>query len=132
MAREKPPVSRLRDLAPGHTADFFAVLGERTRGATRENKPYYVCRFRDARRAATSMVWADSAWFEACEAEWVVGRFYKLRATYGEHEKYGAQIDIHNIREASEADRGEGFDPAELVERALPRAVALVRAALAG
>jgi 3'-5' exoribonuclease len=117
MPREKPPVLRLCDLEPGQPADFFALLAERTRGATRENKPFYTCRFRDARRTATAMIWFDTPRFEPCEKEWHEGQFFKLRATYGEHEKYGPQLEIHNIRPVEDADRAEGFDPAELVER---------------
>src|SRR5436309_14233559 len=88
MAKIKPPVVRLSELTPGQQGDFFALLAEKTRGATREGKAYYACRFRDARRTVTFMAWADSAHFAACERDWHAGRFYKLRATYGEHERY--------------------------------------------
>jgi 3'-5' exoribonuclease len=114
--RDKPPLIRLSDLKPGQAGDFFALLVERSRGITRENQPYYACRFRDARRAASSMVWADSRWFSQCDAEWQEGRFYKLWAEYGEHERYGSQIAIHNIRPAVDEDRADGFDPVEFVE----------------
>jgi 3'-5' exoribonuclease len=117
MSRAKPPVVRLCELAPGQPGDFFALLAERSKGLTREGKPFYTCRFRDAKRSVTFPVWADGPWFEKCEAEWREGQFYKLRATYGEHEKYGPQIDVANIRPATEADREDGFDPAEFVER---------------
>jgi 3'-5' exoribonuclease len=62
------------------------------------------------------MVWADGGWFELCEREWQEGHFYKIRGQYAEHERYGGQLDIHNIRPATDADRREGFDPLELVE----------------
>ncbi len=117
MSKAKPPVVRLSDLKPGQQGDFFALLAERAKGATREGKPFYTCRFRDLKRTATFMVWADGGWFEKCEAEWREGLFYKLRATYGEHEKYGAQIDLVNLRPATEADAEDGFDPAEFVEQ---------------
>jgi 3'-5' exoribonuclease len=117
MGRSKPAVVRLCDLTPGQQGDFFALLAEKTRGATREGKAFYACRFRDARRTASFMAWSDGPRFEACEREWHAGRFYKLRATYGEHERYGPQlIEIQNIRETTDADRAEGFDPAQLVE----------------
>ncbi len=80
-------------------------------------KPFYTCRFTDARRTVTYMVWADSGWFEACEKDWHEGHFYKIRGGYVEHERFGGQIEITNIRPATEADRGDGFDPGELVER---------------
>lgn len=114
MARAKPSIIRLCEMEPGQHADFFALLAERTRGATREGKPYFTCRFRDPRRTATFMVWADGGWFDVCERDWVEGRFYKIRATYGEHDRYGPQIDIQNIRPVMD---GDDFDPTEYVER---------------
>lgn len=117
MTRSKIPLSRLSELTAGQAADCFVVLAERTRSTTREGKPYYNCRFRDARRAAACMIWADGPWYEACETEWREGQFYKIRIVYGEHERYGPQVELHNIRPATEADRAEGFDPAELIVR---------------
>src|SRR6266404_2306047 len=86
MPRAKPPLVRLSDLAPGQVGDFFALLAERTRGATRDSKPFYTCRFRDARRTVSCMVWSDGSWFENCDKEWQPGQFFKIRASYGEHE----------------------------------------------
>lgn len=116
MARSKMPVLPLHALTPDTLADCFAVLIERSRSQTRDGKPFYTCRFRDKLRTVTCMIWADSPWFAACEREWKEGACYKLRVTYGEHDKYGPQIDLHNIREATAADRQEGFDPGQLVE----------------
>src|SRR5690348_7438467 len=98
MTRPRPVPVRLSDLAPGQSGDFFALLAERTRGTTRDGKPFYTCRFRDARRAATFMVWADGGWFEACERDWQEGGYYKVRGTLVEHERYGPQLDVHNLR----------------------------------
>jgi 3'-5' exoribonuclease len=117
VARSKPSLVRLSDLKPGQFADFFAVLAERSLSNTREGKPYYLCRFRDARRTAAFMVWADGGWFEQCEGDWREGQAYKLRGTYGESERYGPQLDIQNIRPVNDADRSDGFDLAELIER---------------
>jgi len=61
MARSKPAIVRLRDLEPGQSADFFALLAERAKGATRDGKPFYTCRFRDGNRTATAMIWATAA-----------------------------------------------------------------------
>jgi 3'-5' exoribonuclease len=116
VGKAKPPIHRLSELTEGQLGDFFALLAERSRGATREGKPFYTCRFRDLRRSVTYMAWADGKHFAECEANWHEGRFYKVRATYGQHERYGPQIDILAIREASEEDRADGFDPAEFVE----------------
>src|SRR5206468_5910569 len=113
MARSKPTLARLHDLTPGQFADFFVLLAERTKGATREGKPFYTCRFKDAKRTVSLMVWADSGWFEACEKDWREGHFYKVRGGYVEHERYGPQIEIVNIRATTDADRADGFDPGE-------------------
>jgi 3'-5' exoribonuclease len=117
VGRGKPPLQRLSDLESGQFADFFALLTEKTRNETREGKPFYTCRFSDARRTVTFMVWSDGGWFEACESQWRRGQFYKIRATFGEHERYGAQIDIQNIRPVIDADKSDGFDPADFVDR---------------
>jgi 3'-5' exoribonuclease len=116
VARAKPPLVRLSELEPGQFADFFVLLSERTKGATRDGKPYFSCRFRDNRRTVTYMAWADGPWYEPCEREWRDGQFYKVRGVYGEHERYGPQIDVQNIRPVTEADRTDGFDPSELIE----------------
>ncbi len=116
MPRAKPLLLRLAELTPGQTADFFALLAKKTRGATRDNKPFYTCHFRDARRTVTLMVWADSPTFEACEREWHQGHFYKLRAKYGEHERYGPQIELEILRPTTDKDKEDGFDEAQLVE----------------
>src|SRR5438477_1354451 len=117
MPRPKPTLKRLADLEPGEYADCFALLAERTEGATRDGKPYYACRFRDARRTAAFMVWADGGFYDDCEKNWQVGHCYKLRAVYGVHEKYGPQLDLELIRPVADADRADGYDPLELVER---------------
>ena len=116
MARSRPLLVRLSELTSGQSGDFFALLSERTRGSTREGKPYYTCRFRDARRSATFMVWADTIWYEPCERDWREGIVYKIRGSYMEHEKYGAQIEVQNIRPAGDADLADGFNPADFVE----------------
>ncbi len=116
MARSKPPILALSELVPGQLADFFALLIERTRGATREGKPYFLCRFRDRKRTVSFMVWSDGRFYEECDKVWRDHRFYKLRATYSEHERYGPQIDLVAIRPTTDDDRADGFDPAEFVE----------------
>jgi 3'-5' exoribonuclease len=116
MSRPKPTPVRLHEMTPGQLGDFFVLLAEKTRGATREGKPYYSCRFRDAQRTATVMVWADSPQFEECEQHWKSGQFYKIRGTYQEDKRYGSQIELAQIRPVNEADVAEGFDPLEFVE----------------
>jgi 3'-5' exoribonuclease len=117
MTRKKPTIERLSDLRPGHQADFYAQLAERIRGQTRDGKPYFTCRFRDSRRTATAMIWQDSEWFEPCLNEWREGQCFKLRATYGEHDRYGPQLDIEQIRLVRPDDEEQGFDPWEFLPR---------------
>ncbi len=116
MSAARPPLVHLCEAEPGQLADFFALLAGRERSLTREGRPYYHCRFRDARRSASFMAWADDRWFAPCEAEWQEGRFYKLRAVYQEHERYGPQIDLHKIRPVTDADRADGFDESQFIE----------------
>src|SRR5947207_13343778 len=116
MARTKPVLARLSELTRGQYADCFVLLAERAKGQTRDAKPSYTGRFRDAHRQVTFMVWADAPWYEACERDWKDGQFYKVRGVYDEHDKYGPQIDIQQIRPVTDADRADGFDPAAFVE----------------
>jgi 3'-5' exoribonuclease len=106
----------LTDLASGQLADFFALLIEKSPGTTRDGKPFFTCRFRDRGRTASSMIWADSAWFAPCASQWQEGRFFKIRAVYGEHGRFGPQLEIHHIREVDATDQDNGFDPADFVE----------------
>ena len=117
MSRSRPPLVRLHEMAPGQSGDFFVLLAERIKGATREGKPYYLCRFRDAHRVATFMAWADGGKFEACEKDWKEGQFYKIRGQYHEHPAYGPQIDVQALRPVNDGDRADGFEPLDLVER---------------
>ncbi len=110
-----PALARLSELVPGQYADCFVLLAERVRGMTRDNKPFYTCRFRDAKRLASCMIWADSNWYQPCETAWRPGAFYKVRILYGEHERYGPQFELHQIREVNDDDRENGFDPLEFV-----------------
>lgn len=116
MPKSKPPRVRLHEMSPGQGGDFFVLLAERAKGARRDGKPFYTCRFRDARRTASFMVWSDGPWYETCDADWKEGHFYKIRGNYDEHPTYGPQIDIQNIRAATDEDKADGFDPLEFVE----------------
>jgi 3'-5' exoribonuclease len=117
MSRPKPAVVPLHQLRPGQPADFFALLSEKVRGTTRDGKPYYTCRFRDLRRTAEAKVWADSPLFSECEADWQPGMTFKVRGVYAEHERYGPQVELHQVRPTREEDQADGFREADLVER---------------
>jgi 3'-5' exoribonuclease len=116
MSKSKPPLVRLCDMTPGQSGDFFALLSEKTRSARRDGKPFYTCRFRDALRAATLMVWSDGPWFECCERDWQEGQFFKIRGRFDEHPTYGPQIDVQNVRLLTAADHADGFRPADFVQ----------------
>jgi 3'-5' exoribonuclease len=116
----------LCDLKPGQGGDFFVLLAHRHRGATRDGKPYYLCKFRDAKRTAASMIWFDGGRFEDCQTKWRAGEFFKIRGVYQESERYGPQIDIQQIRPVQDADRETGFDPGQLVERSRQDSAAMM------
>ncbi len=117
MPKPAPAPTRLSDLKPGERGVFFAMLADRVRGVTQSNKPYFKCTFKDLRRTATYMVWLDGPHFAACDAEWQAGQFFKIRGVYTEHERYGSQIDVEQIRHVEDRDRTEGFNPADFAER---------------
>jgi 3'-5' exoribonuclease len=114
---KKLPLVKLGEMQPNQYADTFAQLAEKKPGMTQTGKPFYTCRFRDPRRTATVMVWADSGLFEDCQTQWQVGQFFKIRGTFAEHEKYGPQIDAEQVRPVEERDRAEGFTELEFLER---------------
>lgn len=117
MAKSKPPLVRLAQMAPGQSGDFFAILTERTRGARKDGKPFYTCKFRDTARTAVCMIWSDGEFYPACERDWREGQFFKIRGKFEEHPTFGPQIDASQIRIVSEEDKADGFDPLLLVER---------------
>jgi 3'-5' exoribonuclease len=116
MSKAKSKLVRLADLSPGQGGDFYALLAEKVKAARRDGKPFYTCRFRDARRTVAFMVWGDGPWFANCEQDWEVGQFYKIRGSYEEHATYGPQLELANIREVTDGDRDDGFDPLDFVE----------------
>src|SRR5262249_55156659 len=115
MSKGKPPLVRLCELMPRQSGDFFALLAERVRGARKDGKPFFTCRFRDHERAVTFMAWSDGPWFEACETQWREGQFYKIRGAYDEHKTYGPQIDIKDIRVIDD-HKAIDFDPIQFVD----------------
>lgn len=115
---KKPTLVRLHELESQQFADFFAQLAEKSRGSTRDGKPFYTCKFRDSRRTVSAVpIWADSPHFEDCQTNWQPGQFFKVRGTFTEHEKYGPQIEIEQIRLVEDRDRAEGFTELDFVSR---------------
>lgn len=98
-------------LQPGQLGDFFAVLCERVRKTTRDGKPFYALRFRDRHRTVSAPIWDNSPLFTPCDQEWEVGGHFKIRGVYMEHDRYGSQIEIQNIRFACPDDCADGYNP---------------------
>jgi 3'-5' exoribonuclease len=114
-ARVRPVI--LSQVEPGVITDFFALLAEKTRQSTRDGKPFYQCRFQDAHRVVTTVVWSDAETYPSCESQWLVGGYYKIRGTYYVHEKYGPQIEILQLREVRAEDHADGFQETDMLER---------------
>ncbi len=112
----KPKAVPLREVTAGPPADCFALLAEKTRGTTRDGKPFYACRFQDARKSVQCRVWADSPLFADCEADWTPGTIYKLRGVYSDHPQYGPQIEIVRLRPVTDADAADGFRPEDYAD----------------
>jgi 3'-5' exoribonuclease len=114
---KKPVLAKLSDLRAGDYVDCFVQLAEKSRKTLADGKPFFTCRFRDARRTVGSIpIWGDAPLFESAQ-EWQVGQFFKVRATFSEHEKYGAQLDIEQIRPVGDRDRADGFTELDFTER---------------
>ena len=111
----KPKITPLHQLEVGTLADTFALLAEKQRQTTRDGKPFFQCKFRDRQRTVTAPIWADSPHFAACES-WSVGDYFKLRANYFEHEKYGPQIEIAQVRPVNDKDAEDGFQISDFLE----------------
>lgn len=116
MPTVQVPFSYLSQLEVGQVADCFGQLVERARRTTADGRPYFACSFRDLGRRVSCVVWGEGPWYRACESEWLDGRIYKMRCTYGMHERYGPQIDLHNLRLATEEDLEQGLDLAKIIE----------------
>lgn len=105
----------LSQLQPGQLGDFYAVLSERVRRTTKDGRPFYSLKFRDRRRVVATPLWEDTELFSSCDTEWKVGQHFKIRGTFKDHPKFGAQIELVNIRLATDEDRFDGYDPDQFV-----------------
>jgi 3'-5' exoribonuclease len=110
MPAPSMPILTLAEMTPGQEADLFLLLTSKEELRTRNGKPYFKVAFRDAGRQIGFPLWAESAWAADCRDRWTPGTFYKVRAVYRET-SFGPQLDIRKIREATDADAADGFDP---------------------
>ena len=113
MSQRAMPILTLAEMTPGREADLFLMLAAKEELLTKNGKPYFKVAFRDATREIGFPIWADAPWAVECRDQWTSGTFYKVRAVYRET-SFGPQLEIRKIREATEADRTDGFDPAML------------------
>jgi 3'-5' exoribonuclease len=104
------PVVALADMLPGQEADLFALLVAKEELTAKNGKPYFKVTFRDAKREVSFPIWDNSPWAAECRQQWTPGAFYKLRAVFRET-NFGPQLDIRKIRETTDADAADGFDP---------------------
>lgn len=116
MTTKAPSIVPLSQLVDGQEADTFILLARKEELKTREGKAYWRVTFRDPGRDVTFPVWNDSPLAESCRTAWRTGVFYKVRAIY-RSTNFGPQLDIKRIREATEEDRVDGFDPFVLTPR---------------
>jgi 3'-5' exoribonuclease len=104
------PLLTLAEMNPGQEADVFAMLSAKEELTAKNGKPYFKVSFRDGGREMTFPVWNDSPWAADCRDAWTPGVFYKLRAVLRET-NFGPQLEIRKIRETTDADAADGFDP---------------------
>ncbi len=105
------PIVTLSEMEPGQEGDLFVLMTSKEELTTKTGKPYFRVGFRDAGREVSFPIWDNSPWAADCRDRWTPGVFYKLRAVYRETD-YGSQLDIQKIRQATDADAADGFDPA--------------------
>jgi len=109
MSNRAMPIVPLSEMVDGQIADCFVLMSAKDRATTKHGKPYFRVGFRDVQREVNFPVWGDSPLAIACQDQWEVGKFYKVRGIYRETD-FGPQLEIEKIREVNDADRAEGFD----------------------
>jgi len=110
------PILTLSEMVPDREADLFLLMTSKEELTTRTGRPYFKVGFRDGTREVSFPIWDNSPWAAECRDHWTPGVFYKLRAVYRES-NYGPQLDIRKIREVTDADTADGFDPAMCLPR---------------
>jgi 3'-5' exoribonuclease len=109
------PLRPLSGLLPLELADCFALLARKQSATTRTGRSYFTCQFRDAGRLLPAMIWPESPWFAACDADWQEGDALRLRVKLIVHEQYGPQLEIHDWRRPTPADVAAGCVAARLI-----------------
>ena len=107
---QSSPIVQLSEMTSGQEADLFLMMTAKEELTTKNGKPYFKVAFRDGSREVGFPIWGDSPWAADCQQAWTPGTFYKVRAVFRES-NYGPQLEIRKIREATDADTADGFDP---------------------
>src|SRR3954469_1657607 len=103
MAGLGTTVVRLSDLQDGQEAECFAALVKKVRGVTSRNDPFIKCYFRDKRVTLEAPLWSDHRLHGEADG-WADGVAYRLRARAEFKLRYGLQLDLIDVRRASNAD----------------------------
>ena len=115
MAGTDTAVIRLSELEHGQEAVCFAALVRRERGIDKHGKPFIKCHFRDKRTTAVAPLWSDNALRVQADG-WVDGIGYRLHVRGVWNVKYGLQLEILEVRPATDDDAIDGYDFYDLVE----------------
>lgn len=108
----RSPIKTLSELEIGVEADCFVFLAEKEKLRTKDGKPYFKTVFRDKWREIQTPIWSDAPFFDECDKDWQVGRFYKIRAVLRESGfGYGPKFELRRVRETIDADKRDGFNP---------------------
>lgn len=116
MANPTIPLRPLSALQPLELADCFALLARKQAATTKAGRLYFTCQFRDAGRILPALIWPESPWFAACDADWQEGNALRLRVKLIVHEQYGPQLEIHDWRRPTPADVAAGCESRRLIE----------------
>ena len=100
----------LSEMKEGVEADCFVQLVGKEKSLGRDHKLYFKLVFRDRKKSVLSFVWSGSQLFQNCDKNWTIGNFFKIRGQLV-GSSYGAKLEIHRIREVSDSDKNEGFNP---------------------
>lgn len=111
---EPKPVVRvaLCEVGEGQTAQFYAAVTARDKRTTKTKKPYYHLELADKKRRVAARVWDNCEAFEQCDRTWAVGSHLFVHA---KHDKEWNQMTILTARVVTDADRKNGYDPADLI-----------------
>jgi len=104
----------LEQFEDGDVGDCFVLVENVELRTARNGKRYYVLLLRGRERQVSMLLFEESEYFAECERAWSPGCFLKLRGQLTKTE-YGEQFKLERARLATEADRKDGFDPAEFV-----------------